>query len=137
MLRLIIAVWLITSLGGCATGDDAPCAPGVGSPVAVFTLFMGRAIAGREDLTDGEWQSFLNDTVTANLANGFTVFDADGGWMNPITHKTVEQHTKVLLVALPETPESLAAVDRVRSAYQSRFHQQSVGMTVAPACAAF
>ena len=132
-----MAVWLIASLGGCATLVGTTCAPGVGTPVEVFTLFMGRTIPGRPDLTDSEWQAFLDDTVTANLANGFTVFDADGGWMNPITRKTIEEPTKVLLVALPETPESLAAVNRVRSAYQSRFHQQLVGMTVAPACAAF
>jgi hypothetical protein len=137
MVRLIMAVCMIASLGGCATRGGPPCAPGVGSPVAVFTLFLGRAIPGRDDLTDKEWQSFLDDTVTANLPNGYTVLDADGGWMSPITRKTVKQRTKVLLVALPEVPASLAAINRIRSAYQSRFRQQLVGMTVAPACATF
>ena len=40
-------------------------------------------------------------TVTANLPNGYTVFDANGAWMNPITHRTIREATKMLLVALP------------------------------------
>ena len=137
MVRLIIALGMIASLGGCARPIAPACAPGVGSAVAVFTLFLGRAIPGRGELTDREWQSFLDDTVTANLPNGYTVFDADGAWMNPITRKTIGQRTKVLLVALPEAPASLAAINRIRSAYQSRFRQQLVGMTVAPGCGTF
>jgi hypothetical protein len=57
--------------------------------------------------------------------------------MNPVTRKTVREATKVLVAALPETPASVAAVERVRQAYQSRFHQQAVGMTVERACGAF
>lgn len=137
MARLIMAACVIASLGGCATHSAPPCAPGVGAPVAVFTLFLGRAIPGRDDLTDQEWQSFLDDTVTANLPNGYTVFDADGGWMNPITRKSIKQRTKILLVALPEVPASLAAINRIRNVYQSRFRQQLVGMTVAQGCGTF
>ena len=80
------------------------CAPGFGAPVAIFTLFLGKAIPGREDLTDKEWRAFLDTTVTANLPNGYTVLDANGGWMNPITHKTFNEGTKVLVVALPRCP---------------------------------
>jgi uncharacterized protein DUF3574 len=137
MARLIMALCAIASVGGCTTRAAQSCAPGVGSPVAVFTVFLGRAIPERNGLTDKEWQSFLDDTVTANLPNGYTVFDADGGWMNPITRKTIREHTKVLLVALPEVPASLAAINRIRSAYQSQFRQQVVGMTVAPGCGTF
>jgi hypothetical protein len=103
----------------------------------VFTLFLGEAIPGRSDLTDDEWQAFLDDTVTANLPNGYTVFDAGGAWMNPMTGKTIRENTKVLVVALPDVPDSLAAVSRIRTEYQARFHQQLVGMTVQQACATF
>jgi hypothetical protein len=137
MSRLIMAISAIASLGGCAPPTDQSCAPGLGPPVAVFTLFLGEAIPGRADLTDAEWQTFLDTTVTANLPNGYTVFDAKGGWMNPITHKTVKEATKVLLVALPEIPDSLAAINRIRTDYQIRFHQQLVGMTVGHACGSF
>ena len=137
MPRLIVTVCMIASLGGCAAQSNPLCAPGFGAPVAIFTLFLGKAIPGREDLTDQEWRVFVDTTVTANLPNGYTVLDANGGWMNPTTHKTVNEDTKVLLVALPEVPDSLAAINRVRTAYQIKFRQQLVGMTVEHACGVF
>ena len=103
MPRLIVATaCMIASLGGCAAQTSASCAPGFGAPLAIYTLFLGKAIPGREDLTDKEWRAFLDTTVTAYLPNGYTVLDANGGWMNPVTHKTFKEGTKVLVVALPE-----------------------------------
>ena len=136
-LRAICIGSLVAVLGACSGPSRQTCTPGVGSPVTVFTLYLGRAIPGRGEMTDLEWRSFLNDTVTANLPNGYTIMSADGAWMNPTTRTTIKEATKILVVALPDTPDSLAAVDRIRSAYKLRFHQQLVGMTVEPACATF
>ncbi|WP_158929813.1 DUF3574 domain-containing protein [Acidisphaera sp. S103] len=135
MSRFITAACLIASLGGCAAQTNLSCGPA--SPMAIFTLYLGESIPGRDDLTDQEWRAFLDTIVTDNLPNGYTVFDANGGWMNPITHATVQEHTKVLLVALPEMPDSLAAINRIRTAYQTRYRQQLVGMTVEHACGVF
>ena len=137
MFRFITAMCLIASLGGCAGRAGGYCAPGLGPPVVVFTLFLGRAVPGREDVTDKEWTAFLDGTVTANLPNGYTILDASGGWMNPITRRTIKEQTKVLLVALPEVPESLTAINRIRRAYKSRFRQEVVGMTIEHACGSF
>jgi len=128
---------LIAILNACVGSGVQSCAPGFGPPVLVFTLFFGKAIPARGDLTDKEWLRFLDDTITANLPNGYTVMDAGGAWMNPVTHKTIKEATKVLLVALPNTPGSLASVNRIRTQYQIKFRQQLVGMTVEHACGAF
>src|SRR3978361_343191 len=128
MFRLIILICMIVSLDGCATTESQTCASGWGPPVVVFTLFLGKAVPGRVDLTDQEWMSFVDSTVTSNLPNGYTVFDASGGWRNPMTHRAIKEDTKVLLVALPDVPESLAAINRIRTAYQIKFQQQLVGM---------
>ncbi len=135
--RLLVALCVATNLGSCADQKTSSCAPGSGPPVSIFTLYLGQAIPGRADLTDKEWQSFLDDTITANLPNGYTVFEARGGWMSPITHTTIKEATKVLVVALPDVPASLAPINRIRNAYQMRFNQQLVGMTVQHACGAF
>jgi Protein of unknown function (DUF3574) len=103
----------------------------------VFDLFFGRAISGRQDLTEAEWRQFRDDTITVNLPNGYTVLDGDGAWMNPRTHRTIQEASRVVVVALPETPDGVAAVNRIRTEYQIRFHQQLVGMTVTRACASF
>jgi hypothetical protein len=103
----------------------------------VFTLFFGEAIPGRANLTDKEWQDFMTDTVSANLPDGYTVLNANGAWMSPKTRRTVREATKLLMVALPIAPDSTTAVNRIRTEYQNRFHQQLVGLTTQQACGAF
>jgi hypothetical protein len=128
---------LIALLSACAAPRLPACAPGLGAPVTVFTLFFGESIPARADLTPAEWQGFLDDTLTANLPNGYTVIDGRGAWMNPVTHKTIHEPTKIVIAALPDVPASLAAINRVRTTYQIRFHQQLVGMVTRAACGAF
>src|ERR1700722_14878260 len=135
--RTVAIGGLIVSLGACSAPVRQPCAPGVGASMAVFTLYLGKAIPGRGDLTDKEWQSFLDDTVTTDLPNGYTILDASGAWMNPVNRKTIKEATKVLIAALPNTPDSLVAINRIRTDYQIKFHQQLVGMTVEQACGTF
>jgi hypothetical protein len=105
--------------------------------MAVFTLYFGEAIRGRPDLTEREWQSFLDHVVTPGVPDGYTVLDGSGAWRNPATGTTAAEATKILIVALPDTPDSLAAINRIRAAYQTDFRQLLVGMTVEQACAAF
>jgi hypothetical protein len=132
-----MAASIATILNGCASPGEQSCPPELGAASTVFTLFFGQAMPARSELTDKEWQAFLDDTITVNLPNGYTLFDANGAWMNPMTHKTIRERTKVLIVALPNGPDSPIAVNRIRTAYQLKFHQQMVGMTVQHACAAF
>jgi hypothetical protein len=136
-IRIIVIAGQIVSLGACAVPNHQLCAPAMGAPMTVFTLYLGTAIPGRRDLTEKEWQSFLDDIVTADLPNGYTILDASGAWMNPITRKTIKEATKVLIAALPNTPDNLVAINRIRTDYQIKFHQQLVGMTVEQACGTF
>ena len=59
---------LVVGLAACGGPPQPTCAPGAGTPFGIFTLYFGKAIAGRGELTETEWRSFLEDTVTANLA---------------------------------------------------------------------
>jgi hypothetical protein len=102
-----------------------------------FQLFFGRSIQGQSEVSDGAWDDFLQQVVTPNLPNGYTVFDGTGAWLNPATGHTIHERTKILLAALPDVAASAAAVARVRTAYAAQFHQTLVGMTVAPVCGAF
>ena len=102
-----------------------------------YELFFGRSIAGHREVSDRAWQDFLAQVVTPNLTNGYTVFDATGHWRSPTTGHTVDERTKVLLAALPDTPDSAAAIDRVRQRYAAEFGQSLVGMTVTPVCGEF
>src|SRR3954447_1378860 len=96
----LFAVALATLLSGCVPPPPGGprCTTALGPPVLVFNLFFGRTVPGRGDLSDAEWHDFLNRVVTPNLPNGYTVLDANGAWMNPITKKTIQERTKLLLV---------------------------------------
>ncbi len=134
--RLICVLPLVVT--ACVTSPPATvCAPGLGEPMLAYELFFGRTVLARADVTEAEWTAFIEDTVTPALPDGFTVFDARGAWHSTRAGRTIHQTSKVILVALPDTPASQEAVNRVRSAYKSRFNQQLVGMIVQPTCATF
>ena len=57
--------------------------------------------------------------------------------MSPIDHTTIEEPIKILVAALPGSPDSLAAIQHIRSACRLRFRQQAIGMTVTRACGSF
>jgi hypothetical protein len=125
-------------LTGCATPRMAPsCPAGVGSPMRIFDLYFGLAIEGRGNVTDAEWDKFRDEFITPNLPSGYTVMDGKGAWMDPKTHITGTEATKILIAATPDTVASLAAVQRVRAGYEKTLHQISVGMTTHLTCGSF
>lgn len=134
-MRAVALALLVALLGGCAAGSGCPA--GAGTPMLVAQLFFGRAIAGRSDVTDDEWARFVDRIVIPALPAGFTVFDAEGAWLNPATQVTSRERTKVLIAALPDTSDRVAALSQVRRAYETTFHQQLVGMTIRRECASF
>jgi hypothetical protein len=136
MLRLT-SVLTLCLVAGCVQTPPPSCAHLEGAPMLEYQLYFGRSIAGRAPLTDQEWSAFTADVVTPHLPDGFTAFDGDGQWMNPATHRIVAESTKILVVAVPDTDAARAAIAAIRDAYRAQFHQQSVGMTVHPTCAAF
>jgi hypothetical protein len=138
MGKRMIGLPLILLLAGCAApGDPLGCSESNSRAMRVFELWFGRAVRGRGDVTETEWTNFRDQVVTPNLPDGYTVLDGSGAWLNPDTHATIAETTKVLIAATPDTPASLAAIQRVRAAYKTAFHQISVGMTSHLACGSF
>lgn len=103
----------------------------------VAELFFGRSIPARGPLTEDEWARFAAEIVTPNFPSGFTVFDGEGQWQNPATHRIVRERTKVLLVAAERSPELAGRLAAVIDAYKARFRQSSVGLITRDSCAAF
>jgi hypothetical protein len=65
------------------------------------------------------------------------VLNGEGAWLNPHTHTTISEASKIVVTAMPDTAGSMSAIARVREAYDTKFHQISVGMTSHVACGAF
>jgi uncharacterized protein DUF3574 len=122
------ALWLVCVL---LSGCGAPrCQPGAGQAMQIYDLYFGRSVTGRAEVSDKEWREFREQVVTPALPDGYTVLDGQGAWMNPRSRATISEATKILVVALPDAPESLTTINRIRGAWQRRFHQYVVGMTV-------
>ena len=130
--RLLPLILLL--LASCAD-QQPPACPGWRGQV--FSLYFGLAIEDRANVTPAEWADFVDRTVVPNLPDGFTVLDGTGAWMNPVTRKTSRENSKVLVAAMPGTPDSRDAIQRVRKAYEDRFHQLKVGLTIQPVGADF
>ena len=130
-------------------GTSPRCVGGTGVPSRVFQLYFGRSIPRQAStditvsprhgpqVTEQDWIAFRDEVISANLPNGYTVMDAEGAWKEPGAMRTVTERTKVLVTVMPDQPDSIEAVNRVRAAYQARFHQRLVGLAVQPACASF
>ena len=103
----------------------------------VAELFFGRTVPGRGPLTDAEWGRFDAETVTPNFPDGFTVFDGEGQWRDPRTHRTVRERTKILLAAVKRSPQLAGRLAAVIDAYKARFRQSAVGLITRDSCASF
>jgi hypothetical protein len=125
---------LILLLSGCGA---AQCQPGAGHAMRIFNLYFGRSVASRGAITDAEWRDFRDHVVTPALPNGYTLLDGEGAWRNPRSNVTISEATKILVVAMPDTPESLSVINGIRGSWQHRFHQYVVGMTVQAGCGSF
>ena len=133
------ALALVSAVAACAAEPPAAerCPRGTGSPSLMVELFFGRSMPGGGEVSAQDWIRFVDQVVAPALPDGFTVLDASGAWLSPQGHATRHEPTKLLLVSLPVSPHALAPVQQIRSAYQQRFHQQLVGMSVTPGCGAF
>ena len=123
-------LWAVL-LGGCAQGT-ARCDFVGGAPMLEYQLFFGRG-----NVTDQQWLEFTAQVVTPNLPNGFTAFDAEGQWLNPAARTISQERSKVIIVAVPDTPNTSTAIARIKDEYRQRFRQISVGTVIHPVCGAF
>jgi hypothetical protein len=122
-------------LSGC--GGASQCQPGGGHAMWIFDLYFGRSSTGRAQVSESEWSDFRDKVITPALPDGYTVLDGQGAWRSPRSNTTISEATKILIVALPDAPESQSVINGIRSSWQHRFHQYVVGMTVQTGCGSF
>jgi hypothetical protein len=130
-----IVLLMVLLLSGC--GGASQCQSGGGHVMRIFDLYFGRSSTGRAQVTESEWRDFRDKVITPALPDGYTVLDGQGAWRSPRSNTTISEATKILIVALPDAPESQGVINGIRSSWQHRFHQYVVGMTVQTGCGSF
>jgi len=133
----VLAVALLLPLGACAPALHPACTAGTDQALTSVQLFFGRAIAGRADVSDTEWSSFAAAVLTPAFPDGFTVTRGIGQWRDPGTGAIVQEGSMIVLIAARPDGDLFRRVEQVKAAYRARFHQQSVGQLVTPACGSF
>ena len=106
-------------------------------PRQVAELLFGRDIGRRLGVSESAWSHFVAYELTPRFPAGLTVTDAVGQWRDAASGKIVHEPSKKVEIVLSGDGGDQARLDAVVKAYKSKFHQQSVGVIVRPACVAF
>jgi len=99
-------------------------------------MFFGRSVGSRT-VSEKEFAAFLAGEITPRFPDGLTVLDARGQWRNgergPITHEA----SKLVKIIFADDGQKRAALDAIAESYKQKFHQQSVLISLQPACVLF
>jgi hypothetical protein len=123
-------------LAGCQTAAPPPLCPAGQDYVRTAQLFFGRNIGDEPKVTEADFRRFMDEEVTPRFPDGLTVLDGGGQWRGA-SNQLVREASKVVLVVLPKGRSADAKVEAVRTAYKSRFHQESVLLVTQASCISF
>jgi len=106
-------------------------------PMLVVKMYFGQSMPGGQTVQPRAWSRFLSGAVTPRFPDGFTVYDAQGQWIDPKMPKPSQERTKVVEIAVPDSLAARTAITDIARRYRESFHQQSVGIVTTTSCAAF
>ncbi len=136
-LTALATVLLILATLQIAAAQELPCPLSNEKPMLVTQLFFGLNVKGRGPITREEWRAFVRRNVAPRFPDGFTVYEAEGQWLDPASHSVVRESSKVMIIAAEDTAEVRTKIAEVSDLYRQAFQQQSVGVISRRECAAF
>lgn len=77
-----------------------------------------------------DMQRFIDGPVSEAFPDGFTVFQAQGGWRDLVSGETIREPSAILEVA--HGPQDTAKVRALAQAYKAEFGQQAVMIATTP-----
>ena len=99
-------------------------------------VYFGREIPGGGSVSDAEWANFLDQTVTPQFPQGFTVVDAQGQYRDQ-SGMIVKERSKVVTFVCEISKDNENKIEQIRAEYKRRFKQESVLKVVQPAKVSF
>jgi hypothetical protein len=134
MRHLLLGAMLVGP-AACTTVPLA-CGPPA-SPATRIELLFGRDVPTGGEVSEAEWQDFLDRVVTPQFPDGLTVIAGEGQWRSPGSTGIVSERNKVLVLFVFKDDDLERKVLKVTDAYRARFHQEAVLGSYSPACVAF
>ncbi len=127
-------------LSGCATqanGHNQANACQVGFSMAQTTLYFGMSRPHGADITQAQWQSFVDQEVTPRFRDGLTVFNAKGQWLGNDGKVAREGSRALMLIHSKDDAKSNQAIEDLRQIYKTKFEQESVMRVDSTQCVSF
>lgn len=139
--RLLCLAALLGHVSGCTSAESSVLPPAVtclpGADVSRRTeLYFGLARSGAADITEAEFQRFVDREVTPRFPDGFTVFTSQGQWRGP-SGVIVREGSRVIVLLHGGTPEIDRQLDDIRAIYQTQFDQDAVMRVDSASCVSF
>lgn len=143
MIRVALLT-LALLMPACVSAELAPspspvpdCAAPAASPMIEATLYFGRNIGDQLGVSDKDWAAFVDRDVTPRFPDGLTIQDGVGHWRDSATGRLIREPSKILTLLTVRDDATLALIREIIDLYKERFHQQSVGTVLRPACVGF
>ena len=127
-----------TALAGSPADPEHPAAAcPFGDRFARTELFFGLSRANGPEITDQQFDNFVDRVITERFPDGLTVLDGEGQFRDA-SGATIEEPSRlVILLYSPDDPTSSERIEQVRNRYKKRFDQQSVLRVDEASCVSF
>ena len=88
-------------------------------------LYFGMAKPTGGQVSEAEWRAFVDETITPRFPAGLSVLSAEGQWRGA-DGAIVRESSRVLVLLHAPDRATAAEIDRIRTVYRERFHQEAV-----------
>jgi hypothetical protein len=92
-------------------------------------LFFGRDISGVGEVSEQQFQSFVDNIITPLFPDGLTVFDTNGQFQDS-NGAIIEEKSQVVSLILEDTETNETAINEIVNEYIEQFQQESVLIVV-------
>jgi len=122
----------LLGLTACASAP-APACPAGQAQMRTAQIFLAAKAPAK--VTDTDIRKFVDTEVTPRFPDGVSLVDGGAQWKGE-DNRLIREAAKVVLIVLPARGDPAARVEAVRSAYRTRFKQDSVVVMPPPTCTA-
>jgi Protein of unknown function (DUF3574) len=134
-VALGIPIALTQSAPAFRSGADDACRASARRMIRLELLFgMSRPDGGT--IGPEAWQAFVDTEVTPRFPQGLTVMTGRGQWLGSAGAIAKEQ-SHMLTVWYPAAADNEAKIEAIRTAYKTRFSQESVMRIDGSSCVSF
>jgi Protein of unknown function (DUF3574) len=128
---------VMLALGACAStaperSTDNTCD---GNAMVETQLFFGLSRPTGGTVSENEWNEFLQSEIVPRFAEGFSVMDSTGFWLDGQSRLTIMENSKI--VSRLMRPGDAAEITQIIDSYKSIFAQESVLRIDTAVCAKF